>query len=140
MFNGTVDQVFNTAFLNILLEWHNLDPVSQKEIDRNNAIYYEHQGNRNPFVDHPEYVNAIWNTEEDTQAPTAPSNLVASNPTANSIDLNWNAATDNVGLIGYNIYKEGSFHSNVNTTSTTIIGLSPETNFCFTVVLSLIHI
>ena len=134
MFNGTVDQVFNTTFLNILLEWHNLDPVSQKEIDRNNAIYYEHQGNRNPFVDHPEYVNAVWNAEDDTEAPTAPSNLVASNPTANSIDLNWNVATDNVGLIGYNVYKEGIFHSNVNTTSTTIIGLSPETNFCFTVV------
>ena len=48
--------------------------------------------------------------------------------------MNWNAATDNVGLSGYNVYKEGIFHSNVNTTSTTIIGLSPETNFCFTVV------
>jgi hypothetical protein len=59
---------------------------------------------------------------------------VASNPTATSIDLNWNPATDNVGLSGYDIYKDGSYYTNVNTTSTTIIGLSPETNFCFTVV------
>ena len=134
MFNGSSDQVFETVFLNILLEWHNLDPVSQKEIDRNDAIYYDHQGNRNPFVDHPEYVNAVWNAEDDSEAPAAPSNLVASNPTATSIDLNWNPATDNVGLSGYDIYKDGSYYTNVNTTSTTIIGLSPETNYCYTVV------
>lgn len=63
MFDGSNDKVLETAFLNILLEWHSIDPVSQKEIDRNNNIYYQHQGNRNPFVDHPEYVNAIWNTD-----------------------------------------------------------------------------
>jgi hypothetical protein len=34
--------------------------VSQKEIDRNNAIYEDYQHNRNPFVDHPEYANMIW--------------------------------------------------------------------------------
>ena len=59
---------------------------------------------------------------------------MASNPTATSIDLNWNASTDNVGLSGYDIYKDGSYYTNVNTTSTTIIGLSPETNYCYTVV------
>jgi endonuclease I len=45
----------------ILLAWHQLDPVSGKEISRNNAIY-NLQGNRNPFVDEPEYVNCIWGT------------------------------------------------------------------------------
>lgn len=43
----------------MLLNWHLLDPVSQKEIDRNNAIYAL-QHNRNPFVDHPELVNMIF--------------------------------------------------------------------------------
>ncbi|MDA3867130.1 MAG: endonuclease [Salinivirgaceae bacterium] len=43
----------------LLMKWHQEDPVSQKEIDRNNAIY-EIQGNRNPFVDHPEFARAIW--------------------------------------------------------------------------------
>jgi hypothetical protein len=38
------------------------DPVSQKEIDRNNAIFL-HQNNRNPFIDHPEYVCQIWSTQ-----------------------------------------------------------------------------
>ena len=48
--------------LNMLLEWHQLDPVSQKEIDRNNAIYAV-QKNRNPFIDHPEWVAKIWGSD-----------------------------------------------------------------------------
>lgn len=46
--------------IDMLLRWNELDPVSQKEIDRNNAIYRDYQHNRNPFVDHPEYANMIW--------------------------------------------------------------------------------
>ncbi len=43
----------------MLLNWSDNDPVSQKEIDRNNAVYGI-QGNRNPFIDHPEYAHIIW--------------------------------------------------------------------------------
>jgi endonuclease I len=43
----------------MLLIWAQQDPVSQKEIDRNNAVYTI-QHNRNPFIDHPEYANGIW--------------------------------------------------------------------------------
>lgn len=45
--------------LNVLLAWHNQDPVSQAEINRNNASY-TYQGNRNPFIDNPNYVSQIW--------------------------------------------------------------------------------
>lgn len=61
-FNGTSNQVFNDWTIDMLLKWHNQDPVSQREIDRNEAAY-EHQGNRNPFIDHPEYANMIWNPD-----------------------------------------------------------------------------
>lgn len=44
----------------MLLRWNDQDPVSQKEIDRNNAIYNDYQHNRNPFVDHPEFARMIW--------------------------------------------------------------------------------
>jgi endonuclease I len=57
--NGSSNQVFEAWFLNMLLSWHTNDPVSQKEINRNEAAY-NHQGNRNPFVDHPELVDNIW--------------------------------------------------------------------------------
>ena len=46
--------------VDMLLRWNDQDPVSQKEIDRNNAIYNDYQHNRNPFVDHPEYARMIW--------------------------------------------------------------------------------
>ncbi len=59
MLDGTSDQVYEDWALEMLLAWHNADPVSQKEIDRNDAIY-DFQGNRNPFIDHPEYVASIW--------------------------------------------------------------------------------
>ncbi len=53
----------------LLLQWHNADPVSQKEQDRNNAIYAL-QGNRNPFVDYPIFANCIWGTADCTPLAT----------------------------------------------------------------------
>ena len=46
--------------IQMLLDWNDNDPVSQKEIDRNNVIYSDYQHNRNPFIDHPEYARMIW--------------------------------------------------------------------------------
>lgn len=47
------------AKLSVLLAWHQEDPVSTAEQQRNDIIY-GYQGNRNPFIDHPEYVASIW--------------------------------------------------------------------------------
>lgn len=59
----------------MLLHWHAEDPVSAKEIARNDAVYGI-QGNRNPFVDHPEYAARIWtpNTTYNITASVSPSN------------------------------------------------------------------
>ena len=48
-----------TYATNLFLKWHRQDPVSQKEIDRNNAVY-KHQKNRNPFIDYPYLAEYIW--------------------------------------------------------------------------------
>lgn len=48
--------------INLLLQWHYNDPVSQKEIDRCNAVY-NIQENRNPFIDRSEFVARIWDPE-----------------------------------------------------------------------------
>jgi len=45
----------------MLIEWDAQDPVSQKEIDRNNAVYAA-QGNRNPYIDRPEFGQHVWDT------------------------------------------------------------------------------
>ncbi len=63
--------IFNTAYdaahyygltgygVALLLKWHREDPVSQKEVERNDGIQSQ-QGNRNPFIDYPELVEYIW--------------------------------------------------------------------------------
>jgi endonuclease I len=56
----TTKSVIKPWAIAMLLRWNKQDPVSQKEIDRNNAIYNDYQHNRNPFVDHPEYADMIW--------------------------------------------------------------------------------
>ena len=43
----------------LLLKWHKQDPVSEKEVNRNNAVYAV-QGNRNPFVDYPQLADYVW--------------------------------------------------------------------------------
>lgn len=45
-----------------LLEWNKLDPVDDYEIKRNNLIYYNYQGNRNPFIDYPEWADIAFDT------------------------------------------------------------------------------
>ncbi|MBN2664236.1 MAG: endonuclease [Bacteroidales bacterium] len=63
---------FSSWTLAMLLEWDQADPVSQKEIDRNNAVYAI-QHNRNPYIDHPEWVQCVFgdgcNTLQFTSSP-----------------------------------------------------------------------
>ncbi|WP_294237312.1 endonuclease [uncultured Chryseobacterium sp.] len=72
--------------LNVLLAWHNQDPVSQAEINRNNASY-SFQGNRNPFIDNPNYVSQIWgpSSTSGSSTTTPPSSTACANETFETI-------------------------------------------------------
>lgn len=59
VFSASGNNGFVQKYLNMLLAWHTADPVSQWEITRNNNGENV-QGNRNPFVDHPSWVDLIW--------------------------------------------------------------------------------
>lgn len=59
MMGGNNYPVFKSWAVDLLLKWVRQDEVSQKELDRNEAIY-SFQKNRNPFIDHPELVEYIW--------------------------------------------------------------------------------
>jgi|GEM_PF-1694287 len=72
--------------INMLLDWCALDPVDQWEIDRNDNIYYNTpQHNRNPYIDHPEYVCLVWGTS-CVSAPTITNVLNSpANPTSTDV-------------------------------------------------------
>jgi len=58
-FNYSSALGFDSDYLKVYLDWAKNDPVSTKEINRNEAAY-KAQGNRNPFIDHPEAIAKIW--------------------------------------------------------------------------------
>lgn len=62
---GTSYPAFNSWSVDLLMKWHREDPVSQKELDRNEAVYAK-QRNRNPFIDHPEMAEHIWGDKKTT--------------------------------------------------------------------------
>jgi len=69
----------------------------------------------------------------DTEAPTAPTNLHATSQTAESVDLAWNASTDNIGVAGYNIYKGTTLVGTVTGLTYTATGLLSNQSDTFTV-------
>ncbi len=69
----------------------------------------------------------------DTEAPSTPGNLTASNTTTNSTDLSWNASTDNVGVTGYRVYVNGNLDGTTTGLNYTVNGLSPNTTYNVTV-------
>ncbi|MCY9530338.1 glycosyl hydrolase family 18 protein [Paenibacillus alvei] len=69
----------------------------------------------------------------DTTPPTAPSNLQVTGKSATSVTLSWSASTDNVGVSGYTV-SYGTNAVNVTDTTVTITGLTPNTNYVFTVI------
>ena len=132
-------------FPDILLKWNIEDPVSAFEKQRNEVVANK-QKNRNPFIDNPYLATVIWggpaaqNTwpdtfngggTTDTEAPSVPAGLEVSGATSTTISLSWTAATDNVGVSGYEVYVNGIYHSTAAAINTTVSGLSPATTYSF---------
>ena len=100
--NGTAYPAFQTWQLNMLMEWAKEDPVSEKEINRNNAVYAI-QNNRNPFIDYPGLQEYIWGicsnetfdyddyVEPVYSTPVTVPELAVSNVTENGADASWTA-------------------------------------------------
>jgi endonuclease I len=83
------------ANVDTLYKWHLGDPVDLWEQRRNDTIYYKYQHNRNPFIDHPEYVSLIWGG-----APAEPSSY-PDDFSANNLVVTWEDATGAVLPDGY---------------------------------------
>jgi hypothetical protein len=71
----------------------------------------------------------------DTEAPSTPAELTAHAASSSSIDLTWKAATDNVGVVAYRVYRSdaASFVASVTSTTYADTGLAAETKYDYTV-------
>ncbi len=108
---------FKPWAIQMLLEWHHNDPVSPKEINRNNKAYLL-QNNRNPFIDHPEFADCIWGTGTCTtivnEALTAAPNVTAlANAANNSLAVNWQGMQQNevTAISVMNINGQAVYHA-----------------------------
>lgn len=87
-----------TNAINLLLSWHHNDPVSQKEIDRNNAVYAL-QGNRNPFIDYPLFADCIWGSGDCSSLavndiPASSQVIVYPNPVQEQLNFHYPSAVN----------------------------------------------
>ncbi|WBX97308.1 endonuclease [Chryseobacterium gambrini] len=129
--DGTEERAFDPAYIAMLLQWHQQDPVSQREIDRNNAVYGI-QKNRNPFIDNPSWVNTIWGQTPDAVAPQTPTNLTVAQNSAYFTTLSWTPSTS-TDVIGYKIYQNGTLVGATKNSTFTADHLTPSTAYTFTV-------
>ncbi len=89
--------------LSTLLEWNEEDPVDTWEENRNEKIYTI-QGNRNPFIDHPEYVNEIWGTASTGIIKTEVNTTsVYPNPATEQLNIKTTVTTDVANIKIYGI-------------------------------------
>ncbi|MBO2455357.1 fibronectin type III domain-containing protein [Actinomadura barringtoniae] len=73
------------------------------------------------------------NPSDDTTPPSAPGDLRSTGKTSASVDLAWNASTDNSGIASYDVLVDGTVATSVTGTTATVTGLAPSTAYTFTV-------
>ena len=103
-FNLTTYPSLSSWSIQLFLKWHRQDPVSQKEITRNNVIF-EYQENRNAFIDHPILAEYIWGTLIGTPwnitSVTSPAEMLA-RIHYNSSERSMRVAAD-LGALSYEV-------------------------------------
>lgn len=119
----TTKSVIKDWAMDMLLRWHEQDPVDDKEIDRNNKIY-DIQRNRNPFIDYPEFAQMIWDetwSVDENQYVTTVLVDVWPNPATSSINIKG----DNLEIVFiYDAIGQPVLSLNVRNTEETTIDVS----------------
>lgn len=115
----------------MMLRWHREDPVSEKEVNRNDAVY-QLQGNRNPFIDYPELVDLIFGEQTSTPFTPGATAYIESPATNTTIEVGTvvlgtaqSSATKTVALRGYNL--SGNITLSLSGTNAAYFSLSQNT-------------
>lgn len=126
---GSITKVANP---NTLYQWHLADPVDANEIARNNAIQ-QYQGDRNPYIVHPEYIARAWGFTPQPTTPSTPVLQLAT--TTTNITISWNDLSNEEG---YKLYRStnGTNYTKIsdiqaNTTSYTDASVNNGTTYYY---------
>jgi hypothetical protein len=96
--------------LSTLLAWHVADPPDAAEIERTGLVCSAFQGNRNPFVDHPEWAAQLWPTPDASESQNCQACVdTSSSPSTSSIAANYTASAGDVALTGMTADDPDSF-------------------------------
>lgn len=115
--DGSQNRWYDQWYIDQMMAWHAQDPVSPREIERNNEIF-NFQGNRNPYIDNPQYVAMIWTST------TAPANgTLFPTLAATYVDTNSNTIVDAGDEIQYTYSIENTGTTALyNLTATATLG------------------
>lgn len=95
----TIKSAIKAWAIPMLLAWHLADTVSDKEIERNNSVY-SIQGNRNPYIDNPFWVRAIWGPDAGIQTLSSNFNaMIFPNPATENCRIICNGTSSNGYII-----------------------------------------
>jgi chitodextrinase len=94
------------------------------------VVAFDGAGNRAT----PSAAVTVTTTAPDTSPPTTPGTPTASGVTATAVNLSWSAATDNVGVTGYRVFRGTTLLATVPSTTYAVTGLTASTTYQFTVV------
>jgi endonuclease I len=112
--NGTTYPALQSWQLQMLLKWHRQDIVSEKELARNDSVF-KIQGNRNPFIDHPELVEYIWGDSTFSHWNGLPTSVQNTEGNVNDLSLQTWFQNDMLHVGGLNVGETWRIYSILGT-------------------------
>lgn len=126
MLAGNNFPLFKPWAINLLLKWHRQDPVSERETKRNDAVH-KVQGNRNPFIDHPELAEYIWGNKTNLLWTASGQEETSINQPVDKSQLDFGLTGVNVAVSRKVAVRTTGAQSSVNLSATAPFTVSPAT-------------
>ncbi|MCH6259497.1 fibronectin type III domain-containing protein, partial [Puniceicoccaceae bacterium K14] len=106
--------------------WGLVQPVDALPLSSDLSLRFSYRRTSDYYVDD---IKIVGSGGGDSEPPSVPTGLVASNVGETSVDLDWMVSTDNVGVAGYYVYTDGANPFIASGTNASVTGLSANTNY-----------